>query len=122
MPDRAAMVATIEAYCEVQCTKDRNGWSALFADVVRHEDPVGFGQIRGRDDVTGAFWQHIVRNDVRIWLTNDVIVCGNEAIAIMACEVGPEENRRRMAPVVDHFVFADDGRLAEVRGFYNLPA
>jgi hypothetical protein len=121
MTDRAAIVAAIETYCRVQCDKDKDGWAALFAEDVFHEDPVGFQrQSRGKSHVIGSFWDSIVRNDVRIWLTDKVIVCGNEALAIMACEIGPSDNRRQLSPVVDQFVFAEDGRIASVRGFYNL--
>lgn len=122
MPDREAIVAAIETYCRVQTEKDRTGWEALFSDDVFHEDSAGFGggQI-GRDHIAGPFWDHIVRNNVAIWLTDAIIVSGNEALAILACDVGAADARRRMAPVVDHFIFAEDGKIASVRGFYNLP-
>lgn len=120
MTDRAVIVAAIETYCSVQCEKDKGGWAALFTDNVFHEDPVGINQTRGKEHVVGAFWDHIVRNDVKIWLTDEVITCGNEALAIMACEIGPPNNRRRIAPVVDQFVFTDDGKISSVRGFYNF--
>ncbi len=120
MPDRAAIIAAIESYCRVQSEKDQDGWARLFTDDVFHEDPVGIQQTRGRVHVVGAFWDSIVRNEVRIWLTDKIIVCGREALAIMACEIGPASNRRRLSPVVDQFVFADDGRIESVRGFYNL--
>jgi hypothetical protein len=121
MTDRATIVAAIETYCRVQSEKNRDGWAALFAEDVFHEDPVGIHQTRGKSHIVGVFWDQIVRNEVSIWLTDDIIVCGKEALAIMACEIGPAGNRRRLAPVVDQFVFADDGRIASVRGFYNLP-
>jgi SnoaL-like domain len=122
MTDRAAIIAAIETYCRVQSEKDRDGWAALFAEDVFHEDPVGIHQqTRGKVHVVGPFWASIVRNEVKIWLTDKIIVCGNEALAIMTCEIGPADNRRRLTPVVDLFVFADDGRIASVRGFYNLP-
>jgi steroid delta-isomerase len=120
MTDRAVIVAAIETYCRAQSEQDSEAWSALFADDVFHEDPVGLRENRGKDHVTGPFWEEIVRNDVRIWLTDTVIVCGNEALAIMACEVGPAGNRRKMAPVVDQFVFDEAGLMTSVRGFYNL--
>lgn len=120
MRDRATIVRAIESYCRVQTEKDHEGWNALFAREVFHEDPVGMGRTNGREHVTGAFWDHIVRNDVRIWLTDEVIVCGSEALAIMACEIGPESARRRIAPVVDQFVFDEDGLIVSARGFYNL--
>jgi hypothetical protein len=82
--------------------------------------PRRHGLPAGREAITGAFWDQIVRNDVRIWLTDEVIVCGNEAMALLACEVGPPDHRRRMSPVVDHLVSDAQGRIAAVRGFYNL--
>jgi hypothetical protein len=120
MVDRTNITAAIERYCRVQCEKDADGWAALFDDDVFHEDPVGVKQSRGKHYVVGAFWNNIVRNEVKIWLTDKVIVCGNEAMAIMACEIGPVSNRRLLAPVVDQFVFGNDGRIVSVRGFYNL--
>ncbi|MFT3931275.1 MAG: nuclear transport factor 2 family protein [Spongiibacteraceae bacterium] len=121
MNDRATIVTAIENYCHAQCEKDKEVWSALFTENVFHEDPVGIHQTRGKEHVVGAFWDHIVRNDVKIWLTDEVIVRGNEALAIMACEVGPENHRRKITPVVDQFIFSDDGKIISVRGFYNLP-
>lgn len=120
MTDRAHIVAAIEAYCRAQTEKDHAAWATLFAEDVLHEDPVGLRQNRGRDHVIGPFWEEIVRNQVSIWLTDQVIVCGNEAVAIMACEIGPEGQRRKMTPVVDQFVFDEAGRMKSVRGFYNL--
>lgn len=120
MTDRARIVAAIETYCRAQTEKDHTTWKALFAEDVFHEDPVGLRQNRGKGHVTGPFWEEIVQNDVSIWLTDQIIVCGNEALAIMACEIGPKGSRRRMAPVVDQFVFDEMGRMTSVRGFYNL--
>jgi ketosteroid isomerase-like protein len=120
MTDRAAIVAAIATYCRAQSEKDHAAWTTLFAEDVLHEDPVGLRRNRGKDHVAGPFWEEIVRNDVKIWLTDEIIVCGNEALAIMACDVGPEGERRRMAPVVDQFVFDEEGLMTTVRGFYNL--
>ncbi|MBV1690999.1 nuclear transport factor 2 family protein [Novosphingobium sp. G106] len=119
--DRAAIVAAIETYCRVQSEQDAEGWAALYAEDVFYEDPVGIRRVRGKAEVVGRIWSDIVRNQVRIWLTDEIIVCGNEALAIMACEMGPPEARRRLTPVVDQFRFDEEGRIASVRGFYNLP-
>jgi SnoaL-like domain len=120
LTDPAMIVAAIETYCRSQTEKDYPAWQGLFAEDVFHEDPVGLRQNRGKAHVTGPFWEEIVRNQVSIWLTDEIIICGNEALAIMACEIGPEGNRRRLAPVVDQFMFDEAGRMTSVRGFYNL--
>jgi len=121
MTDRGAIVAAIETYCRVQSEQDAEGWAALYAEDVVYEDPVGIRQVQGKAEVVGRIWNDIVRNEVRIWLTDDIIVCGKEALAIMACEMGPAGARRNLSPVVDQFRFDADGRIASVRGFYNLP-
>ncbi len=121
MTDRATIAAAVETYCRVQSDKDAAGWAALYADEVVYEDPVGIRIVEGKDAVVGRIWDDIVRNDVSIWLTDTVIVCGNEAVAIMACDMGPAEGRRRLSPVVDQFRFDEAGRIVSVRGFYNLP-
>ena len=69
--------------------QDAEGWAALYAEDVCYEDPVGIRQVQGRAEVAGRIWDDIVRNRVRIWLTDEVIVCGSEALAIMACEMPP---------------------------------
>lgn len=121
MTDRAAIVAAIEAYCRVQSKQDAEGWAALYAEDVFYEDPVGIRQVRGKAEVVGRIWSDIVRNQVHIWLTDEIIVCGSEALAIMACEMGPADARRSLSPVVDQFRFDAEGKIASVRGFYNLP-
>ena len=121
MTGRAAIIAAIETYCRVQSEQDAAGWAALYAEDVFYEDPVGIREVRGKSQVVGRIWDDIVRNEVRIWLTDDIIVCRAEALAIMACEMGPADARRRLAPVVDQFRFDQHGKIVSVRGFYNLP-
>ena len=120
MINRASIQATVEDYCRVQCEKDAAGWAALFAADVVHEDPVGIGQRHDFAQVVGQFWESIVSNDVHIWQTAPTIICGNEALAIMACEIGPRDQRRRIEPVVDHFIFGANGKIVSLRGFFNL--
>jgi hypothetical protein len=38
----------------------------------------------------------------------------------MRAETGPEDTRRVTGPIVDHFVFDDDGKITSVRAFYNF--
>jgi steroid Delta-isomerase len=62
----------------------------------------------------------IVAGDADLRLTEDVIVCGHEAVAIMACQTGPKEARRSTGPIVDLFVFDEAGKIARVRAFYKF--
>lgn len=120
MINRETITTAIETYCRAQTEKDQQAWQTLFSDDVLHEDPVGIRHNQGKDFVTGPFWEEIVRNDVSIWLTDHIIICGNEALAIMACEIGPQSARRKISPVVNHFVFNTAGKIISTRGFYNF--
>src|SRR4051794_11518470 len=112
------MVEAIEAYCRTETEKDREGWLALFAESIVHEDPVGVAFRTGLDGVA-QLWEMIVAGDVDLRLTEDVIICGNEARAIMACETGPADARRKTGPIVDHFIFDEAGKITSLRAFYK---
>ena len=47
-----------------------------------------------------------------------MIVCGSEAMAIIKAEVGPQDNRRTLAPIVDHFTFNEAGKVVAMRAFF----
>ena len=124
MPDGEApsgelMVAAIKEYCRAENAQDRDAFFALFAEGVVHEDPVGYITRRGLGELEGL-WEQVVASNVDLWLTEDVIARGNEAIAIMACETGPADARRKTGPIVDQFTFDDAGKIVGVRAFYNF--
>jgi steroid delta-isomerase len=119
MPDRDHIGEAIRTYCRAETDKDRETWMALFSEDVVHEDPVGVMTRRGLSELANL-WDMIVRGDAHLWLTDDVIVCGDEAMALMACETGPADARRKTGPIVDHFVFDAAGKIASVRAFYKF--
>lgn len=116
--DSADIVEAIQTYCRAESEQDRSAWFALFSEDIVHEDPVGVAERRGLHELE-SLWAMAQAGRVNLQLLADVIVCGNEAIAIMAAETGPEGNRRKTAPIVDHFVFDDAGKITSVRAFYK---
>lgn len=118
MPRPDQIVEAIMAYCRTETEGDKEGFMALFADKVLHEDPVGIAVRHDREGLE-ELWTMAQAGNVELWLEQDVIVCGNEAIALMRCRTGPPGARREMGPIVDHFVFDDDGRITSVRAFYK---
>lgn len=121
MPDKAQMIAAIETYCRAESEGDWDAFIALFADGddVLHEDPVGYAKRHGREGLE-EIWGMAQAGKVKLQLTGDVIVCGNEAMAMMRAETGPEGERRVTEPIVDHFTFDEDGKITSVRAFYNF--
>jgi steroid Delta-isomerase len=120
MSNREAIVEAITTYCRAETEGDKDAFMALFADKVLHEDPVGYA-IRYDRAGLEELWAMAQAGNVELWLERDVIVAGDEAIAIMRCRTGPEGGRREMGPIVDHFVFDEAGKITSVRAFYDIP-
>ena len=114
------MAAAVEEYCRAETEKDKQAWLALFAEDVVHEDPVGSGNLNRGLSAVAAFWDNFVGSDVELWCEEPVIVCANEAMGLMRCRVGPQDNRWESGRIVDHFVFNDDGKITSVRAFWTL--
>jgi steroid delta-isomerase len=118
MPDREAMIAAVQTHCRAQSEGDHDAWIGIWADDAVVEDPVGAPPHRGIEALRTTFWPMSRKAAPRLTLTEDVIVCGNEAIAIMTAEVGPADNRRTLSPVIDHFTFDEDARIVGMRAFF----
>lgn len=119
MPDRAEIVAAIETYCRAETEGDWDSFAALFSENVQHEDPVGIAKRHGPDGIA-EIWGMAQAGNVDLRLEQEIIVCGNEAIGIMRAETGPQDARRVTSPIIDHFVFREDGKIISVRAFYNF--
>jgi steroid delta-isomerase len=118
MATREEMDAAVLEYCRAETEKDKDAWLALFTDDATHEDPVGARMNAGIDKL-GLFWDSFQSFDVELYVTEPVIVCGNEAIAIMRCKTGPVENRVESGTIVDQFIFDDHGKIKALRAFHR---
>ena len=82
--DAKEIIATIKAHCDTLSDHDKEGWLALWADDTVLEDPVGVDTYRGIESLRTSFWKLVDDlSPMKLWLERDVIVCGNEAIAIL---------------------------------------
>ena len=119
MPDKETMIAAVKTHCRATSEANRDEWLAIWAEDAEVEDPVGAPLHRGIGAIGTTFWAMSRNAAPRLTLLEDVIVCGNEAIAIMQAEVGPEGNRRVLKPVVDHFTFDAAGKISKMRAFFT---
>lgn len=120
MPDRESMVASIKAHCRTLSARDKDGWLALWDEDAILEDPVGVDTYRGKNTLATIFWALVEQlSPMKLWLDGDVIVCGNEAIAILHGVVSKEGVLSRVGPIVDHFVFNEAGKVASMRAFWK---
>lgn len=119
MLSREHMVWAVEEYCRAETENDRDAFIDLFADDIKHEDPVGGDRVTiGKENMYG-FWDSIQHFNVEVTLRAPVIVCANEAIALLKAVVGPDDNRTEMNLIVDHFVFNEEGKMKSVRAFFE---
>jgi steroid delta-isomerase len=120
MPDRQQMITAIETHCRTLSDHDKEGWLALWAVDTVLEDPVGVDTYRGLESLRTTFWKLVDQlTPMKIWIERDVIVCGNEAIAILHGVVTRDGRLRKVGPIVDHFIFNEDGRIRSMRAFWK---
>jgi len=116
-PEHVRRVVT--TYCTAESAKDRSTWLSLFAPDAVHEDPVGAPVNRGIDAISGFFDAGAGQMDLDLRSTAPPIVVGNEALVFLRVHVGHGADRLVLAPIVDHMVFDDEGRIASLRAFFD---
>jgi steroid delta-isomerase len=116
-PEHVQRVVT--TYCTSESAKDRATWLSLFAPDATHEDPVGAPVNHGIEAIGGFFDAGAGQMDLDLHSTAPPIVVGNEALAFLEVHVGHGADRLVLAPIVDHMVFDDDGRIVALRAFFD---
>ena len=119
MPDRETMIAAVKCHASEVGTGDQAKWLAIWADDAEIEDPVGAPVLKGIEALRTTFWDQASRAAPRLTLDHDVIIAGNEAMAVMSVELGHEGAKHRMCPVVDLFTFNEAGKITSMRAFFN---
>jgi hypothetical protein len=119
MPSREHIIEAINTHCRAENTLDKDTYIALFADDIVIEDPVGVNCTRGIEAVASDFWASVERARPQLKLLQDVIVCGNEAIAMIEAEINHEGGRVTISPIVVNFVYDNAGKVRHLRSFMN---
>jgi steroid Delta-isomerase len=123
MPEKEAMVATVDRYVELMSAGDREGWLDLFADGATVEDPVGTPLHEGREAI-GAFWDlaRSLADTVRLERSGPVRCAGGEAAFPMVVHSQIGDNQLAV-DVIDVFRMVDgeDGsaRIISMRAFWD---
>jgi steroid delta-isomerase len=117
-PEHAQHV--IDTYYAAAMGKDREAFLALFAVDASHEDPVGGPVNHGHEDIGAFFDRGVVPTTMDLRLSSPLIVAGDEMIALLEVRIGEGAQRMLLAPVVEHFVFDDDGIIVGFRAFCDM--
>ena len=116
-PER--MRATMDAYLESWRRNDPEARFRLFVDEPVVEDPVGTPPYRGRDNVR-QFWKAAAWPGVEFDATlHKFIACGCEALAHFTIRLVGGGRPPMSIEVHETVRFADDGRIAELRAYWN---
>jgi len=121
MVNQESMIASVKSHCRALSDHDKEAWLALWAEDAVLEDPVGRDVFRGRKSLAEEFWASIEKlSPMKLWLERDVVVCKNEAVALLAGVVTQNGKLHRVGPtLIDHFVFDEAGKIVSMRAFWK---
>jgi steroid delta-isomerase len=114
-----AIRATIDAYVKHSCAGDMDGLVSLFTEDARQEDPVGQPPNVGHDAIRGFFDNVKAVGPMDMSLARDPIIIGNEAIVFLTVVSHVGDQDVQVPFITDHMTFADDGRIKELRAFFD---
>jgi steroid delta-isomerase len=121
MPAGAEQIrTTLDEYFTRFSAGDRDGWVALFTDDAEQEDPVGSPLNVGHEAIA-AFYDGVLAmlGPPTLSFKEEPIIVGDEAVAIFQVVAGEGASRVRIPTIVDHFRFADDGRIRGLPAFWD---
>ena len=110
---------TIESYVKHSCAGDLDGLVSLFTEDARQEDPVGQPANVGHDAIRGFFENVKSVGPMELSLAREPIIIGNEAIVCLTVVSRVGDQGVHVPFIVDHITFADDGRIASLRAFFD---
>jgi len=119
MIGRDHIINAIKTHCRAESARDKDTWISLFARDIVIEDPVGIGLFEGLEALQNDFWANVERAEPTVLLEDEVIVCGNEAIAILSAEINKDGGRIKLSPIVANFIFDENGKIRRLRSFFN---
>jgi steroid Delta-isomerase len=99
------MTAAVKAHCRTLSAGDKRGWLELWAEDAVLEDPVGVDTYSGKATLASTFWGLVEELQPMIGILNGVVTRGGQLT--------------RVGPIVDHFVFNAEGKIASMRAFWK---
>jgi steroid delta-isomerase len=119
MPTPEQVRAAVDAYVDAYQRNDRGRFLDAFADEGVVIDPVGTPAHTGRDG-RGAFWDTVHEMTERLSFdVKDIVVCGREAAMVFQIEARAGDGGM-MIDAVDVFEVDDDGRIAQLKAYWDM--
>ncbi len=117
--DATTIRATVDAYCAAFTARDRDAYTALFADDGWIEDPVGTPRLVGQTAIGGFFDQSSAMADsIELRQTGPVRVAAGECAFPMQArpDIG---GATFVVDIIDVMTFDDAGRITTMRAFWD---
>jgi steroid delta-isomerase len=114
-----AIRTTIDSYVKHSCAGDIDGLVSLFTEDARQEDPVGQPPNVGHNAIRGFFDNVKSVGPMDLSLAREPIIIGNEAIVFLTVVSHVGDQDVHVPFIADHMTFADDGRIASLRAFFD---
>jgi steroid delta-isomerase len=122
MPTPEQVRAAVDAYVDAYQRGDRDAFLDAFADDGVVIDPVGMPPSAGRE-ARGAFWDmvHGMAENLRFEVKH-VHVCASEAAMVFEIHAGGGEDGAggMIIDAVDIFEVGDDGRITQVKAYWEM--
>ena len=108
----------VQNHCAFWNARDREAWSAIFADDVVFEDPVGSPPKHGREAVRKQ-WE-LSMTPGRDWrlIADRIYVCGDEAAVVMRNE-GNLHGQEVVVETLEIWKVGPQGLVQTVRAFFE---
>ena len=119
MADESVIRETIENYWKAFTAGDREAYVGLFTEDATVEDPVGTPVHHGKNAI-GAFFDssRALAESIELRSLDVTLVCGDQAA--FAMQVRPTiGDATYVMEAIDVMRFADDGRIASMRAFWQ---
>jgi steroid delta-isomerase len=114
--------AVVDAYVDAYRRNDKQACLDLFAADAEWHDPVGEPPHVGHEGV-GAFWDQgrTMAESIEL-VPSDIIVCANQAAMVFQIRVnlGGDPKTIMEMDAVEIFVIDDDGRISELRAYWDM--
>jgi steroid delta-isomerase len=121
MPSKDQVRAAVEGHCRHWNDRDQAAWSALFADDVTFDDPVGVPTKYGLDAVRDSWERSLTPG--RSWrlVPTRIVVCADEAAVLMRNE-GDIHGEQVVVESVEIWKVGGDGKVRAVRAYFEPDA
>jgi steroid delta-isomerase len=120
--ERNQMIDVIRTFFKSYPAKDDTDIecrTALFADDVVFEDPVGAPPVVGKPALR-KFFKDAVSSGWIIYMASErIVVCGQEAVSLTDASWGLAGQEPARVKIVHTFGFDDDGRISSLRVFFD---